>query len=199
MSEDSKKRLPQIKIALFGPTESGKTSFLASLLGRGMEKIAPSNDATMEEVIRTFYRIVDSKRIPLETYRLLIVDLPGRPNYENIRVFNLGKCTGLILFYDSTDLTSAQKLVKMVEEEIIEGGRGMAKKRDVDKPYLLMKAVGALEKHRKLNEKEAFRVATVALQAVGLLRPRTQKLTRWGKILQRRMKISRARRKKKER
>jgi len=74
----------------------------------------------------------------------------------------------------------------------------MAKKRDVDKPYLLMKAVGALEKHRKLDEKEAFRVATITLQAVGLLRPRTQKLTRWGKDLQRRMKISRARRKKKE-
>ena len=74
----------------------------------------------------------------------------------------------------------------------------MAKKKDVDKPYLLMKAVGALEKHRHLDEKEAFRVATVALQAVGLLRPGTQKLTRWGKDLQRRMKISRSRRKKKE-
>ncbi|RKX61960.1 MAG: hypothetical protein DRP34_04935 [Thermodesulfobacteriota bacterium] len=69
----------------------------------------------------------------------------------------------------------------------------MAKKND--KPYLLMKAVGALEKHRNLNEKEAFRIATVALQAVGLLRPKTQKLTRWGKDLQRRMKISRAKRK----
>jgi len=74
----------------------------------------------------------------------------------------------------------------------------MAKRKNVDKPYLLMKAVGALEKHRKLNEKEAFRVATITLQAVGLLRPRTQKLTRWGKDLQRRMKISRSRRKKKE-
>jgi len=74
----------------------------------------------------------------------------------------------------------------------------MAKKRDVDKPYLLMKAVGALEKHRHLDEKEAFRVANVAVRAVGLLRPGTQKLTRWGKDLQRRMKISRSRRKKKE-
>ena len=72
----------------------------------------------------------------------------------------------------------------------------MAKK--IDKPYLLMKAVGALMKHRKLNEKEAFRIATEALQAVGLLRPRTQKLTRWGKDLQRRMKISKSRRKRKQ-
>ena len=70
----------------------------------------------------------------------------------------------------------------------------MAKK-DIDKPYLLMKAVGALIKHRHLSEKEAFRVATEALQAVGLLKPRTQKLTRWGKDLQRRMKISKAKRK----
>jgi len=75
----------------------------------------------------------------------------------------------------------------------------MAKKKNVDKPYLLMKAVGALEKHRHLDEKEAFRVATVALQAVGLLSPGTQKLTRWGKDLQRRMKISRSKKKKKGR
>jgi len=73
----------------------------------------------------------------------------------------------------------------------------MAKKRDVDKPYLLMKTVGALMSHRGLSEREAFRVATTALQAVGLLRPRTQDLTRWGKLLERRMKISRSKRKKK--
>lgn len=65
-----------------------------------------------------------------------------------------------------------------------------------DKPYILMKTVGALVKHRKMSEKDAFRVATEALQAVGLLKPKSQSLTRWGKILERRMKISRARRKK---
>ena len=65
------------------------------------------------------------------------------------------------------------------------------------KPYVLMKTVGALKKYVKLSDKEAFRQATKVLQAVGLIRPGTQDLTRWGKIIEKRMKISRAKKKKK--
>jgi len=65
-----------------------------------------------------------------------------------------------------------------------------------DKPYILMKAVGALTTYKKVDEKEAFRQATQVLQAVGLLRPGTHELTRFGKKLERSLKISRARRKK---
>ncbi len=66
-----------------------------------------------------------------------------------------------------------------------------------DKPYILMKTVGALQKHEGVSREEAFRMATEALQALGLLRPGTHTLTRWGKDLERRMKISRALRKRK--
>jgi len=72
----------------------------------------------------------------------------------------------------------------------------MAKKGKNDKPYILMKAVGALTTYRGLDEKEAFREATRVLQAVGLLKPGTQELTRFGKKLEKSMKISRTRRKK---
>jgi len=72
----------------------------------------------------------------------------------------------------------------------------MARKKN-DKPYILNKAVGALVKYEKLSEKEAWRWATEVLQAVGLIRPHSHRLTRWGKDLERRMKISRSLRKKK--
>ncbi len=72
----------------------------------------------------------------------------------------------------------------------------MAKKKAVDQPYLLMKAVGALTKYRHLSSEDAFRYATLVLQSLGLMRPGTHNLTRWGKDLERRFKISRSRRKK---
>jgi len=70
------------------------------------------------------------------------------------------------------------------------------KKKKNDKPYILMKAVGALTAYKGLDEKEAFREATRVLQAVGLLKPGSHELTRFGQKLERSLKISRARRKK---
>ena len=61
-----------------------------------------------------------------------------------------------------------------------------------EKPYILMKAVGALKAYEGYDDETAFKVATEVLQAVGLLYPGTHKLTRFGKDLERRMKIRRA-------
>jgi len=63
-------------------------------------------------------------------------------------------------------------------------------------PYLLAKAVGALKKYKNLSDNEAFRQATATLQAVGLLKPRSQDLTRFGKKLEKSMKLSKRLRKK---
>ena len=68
----------------------------------------------------------------------------------------------------------------------------------MDKPYILMKAVGALTKYEGVSEEEAFRMATEVLQAVGLMRPGTHDLTKFGKDLERRLKIRRALLKKKK-
>ena len=122
MSNTSERRLPQVKIALFGPSLSGKTAFLRTLLGKSVTDLAPNTDVERVNLTRTFYKIVEGRKVPLETYNLQIIDLPGRDNFENMRVLNLAKCTGVILFYDSTDPNSAQLLVKMVEEELIGGG-----------------------------------------------------------------------------
>lgn len=59
------------------------------------------------------------------------------------------------------------------------------------KPYILTKTVGALTKYVKMDNRDAFRHATKVLQGLGLLRPGTQDLTRWGKLLEKRLKISR--------
>lgn len=62
------------------------------------------------------------------------------------------------------------------------------------KPYILTKAVGALKKYKKLSAQEAFKQATTVLQGVGLIRPGSHTLTRWGKILEKRLKISKSKR-----
>ena len=123
MEETAEERkLPLIKIALFGPSNSGKTTFLLTFLGRPSEELSPTTEAKSYEIQRTFYRKMEGKKVPLEVYRLMIVDLPGKEGYDNIRVLSLAKCVGIILFYDATDPISAQMLHRMVDEEIVGGG-----------------------------------------------------------------------------
>lgn len=122
MSSDSSKKLPLVKVSLFGPTGSGKTAFVKTLLGKPATNLKPTMNAGSVEIVRTFYKTTNMRKIPIETYRLQIIDLPGRENVENIRLLTLAKSTGTILFYDATDPESARKLRKMVEDEIIGGG-----------------------------------------------------------------------------
>jgi len=75
----------------------------------------------------------------------------------------------------------------------------MAKKKKNDRtPYLVDRAAGALMKYEGLDKKEAYRTAVMALQAAGLIRPGSMQLTKIGKDVQRRLKIRRAKRKKKK-
>lgn len=122
LGNDTSKQLPQVKIALIGPSNSGKTAFLYTLGGRDVAEIKSTKEAVPVGFTRTFYRVSGGKKIPLETYRLIIIDLPGASGYENIRAMNLSKCTGVILFYDSTDPRSPRLLREIVRDEIIDGG-----------------------------------------------------------------------------
>lgn len=122
MSSESNKQLPQVKVALFGPINSGKTTFLYTLQNKDASNITSTKEASIVGLTRTFYRVSTGKKIPLETYKLIIVDLPGSKNYENIRVVNLSKCTGAIFFYDVTDPNSPRILKEMIRNEIIDGG-----------------------------------------------------------------------------
>ncbi len=122
MSSETNKQLPQVKVALLGPVNSGKTTFVYTLQNRTEDSIKSTEKASAVGLTRTFYRVSGGKKIPLETYRLIIIDLPGKAGYENLRAVNLSKCTGVILFYDATDPSSSQFLKEMVKDEIIDGG-----------------------------------------------------------------------------
>jgi len=122
VSSETNKQLPQVKVALLGPMNSGKTAFIYTLQNKDTSNIKSTKEALAIGLTRTFYRVSAGKKIPLETYRLIIIDLPGREGYENLRAMNLSKCTGVILFYDATDPNSPRILKEMIKDEIIDGG-----------------------------------------------------------------------------
>ncbi|MHA1609287.1 MAG: hypothetical protein ACTSUJ_04705 [Candidatus Njordarchaeales archaeon] len=122
-AESSGTKLPLIKIALYGPARSGKTAFKNTFLGkRSLGDYIPTEKVEVVEVVRTFFRIRSGRKIPVETYRLAIADLPSKEELLSERLANLSRCVGLLLFYDVTDPVSPQILMKMVEDEIISGG-----------------------------------------------------------------------------
>lgn len=104
-----------LKIALYGPRASGKTTFLRTLIG----KTYSSTNANGIEIVRT-YRL----KIPITgtrnvvVYRLIIFDLPGAPKFRNLRLSTLKGVSGYIFFYDSTSLNSPQMLFRMIKSEL---------------------------------------------------------------------------------
>ena len=114
--------LSTMKIVLYGPSNSGKTAFKLTLLGKSDEEIKPTEKAEEVEMLRTVYKVKNGKKFPHETYRLKLADVPGKEDASDERLSGLQKAIGILLFYDSTDPESPEKLKKMVENEIIAMG-----------------------------------------------------------------------------
>ncbi|MHA1617055.1 MAG: GTPase domain-containing protein [Candidatus Njordarchaeales archaeon] len=123
MSGSSEERLPVIRVGLYGPAKSGKTTFRKVFFGQeDSREYIPSEKVEVFETVRTFFQVKEGRKIPVETYKLALIDTPGREEFTNERLVGLSKCVGIILFYDANDPVSPQLLGKMVEEEVIGGG-----------------------------------------------------------------------------
>lgn len=114
--------LSTMKIVLYGPSNSGKTVFRLTLLGKSVDEVSPTEKTEEVETLRTVYKVKNGKKFPHETYRLKLADVPGKENASDERLSGLQKAIGILLFYDSTDPSSPEELKKMVENEIIAMG-----------------------------------------------------------------------------
>ncbi len=114
-------KMPSIKIVLFGPTGSGKTTFMHVLLNgqAPSEEIPQTTSVQVNEVVRQYQKRIANRFVPTETYRLIIADTPGIPEAKGERRKGLQKSVGIIFFYDATSPQSPRELLNMIQEEII--------------------------------------------------------------------------------
>ncbi len=119
--EEVSPKVPSVKIVLFGPKNTGKTTFKKILLEGGVPSsdYQPTTRTEIKDVMRQFYKKMANRYVPTETYKLLMADTPGAPEHREERYKGIQKSVGIILFYDSTNPQSAKELSKMVSEEIL--------------------------------------------------------------------------------
>ena len=111
--------IPRVKVALFGPSNVGKTLFRNMLLRRDPSPPKPSEKSEEEEILREYKRPTEfGMTMSIEKYKLTLVDVPGKPEFREERMKALSKIVGWIFMYDSTDPSSADMLLKMIKEEL---------------------------------------------------------------------------------
>mgnify|MGYP003879849499 CR=1 FL=1 len=112
-------QMRRIRIALVGPSGSGKSHFRRILMG---EKILRMR-ATRKTVEREINRKYKTKTKVLGTlgeidYILKLIDTPGKEEYREERLKAITKICGFIFFYDSTNKESVEQLEKIIKEEL---------------------------------------------------------------------------------
>jgi len=114
-------KIPSLKVVLFGPSNSGKTTFRDILLKGAITDTSynPTQKTEIVEVIRQFYKKMGGRYVPSETYKLMIADTPGDPRFRDERYKGIQRSVGIIFFYDSTDENSVNELFNLIREEII--------------------------------------------------------------------------------
>ncbi len=111
--------IPRVKIALYGPSNAGKTLFRNMLLRKDASSPKPSEKSQEEEVLREYKRPTEfGTAISVEKYKLTLVDVPGRPEYKDERLDALSKIVGWLFMYDATDPSSAEILMSMIKDEL---------------------------------------------------------------------------------
>lgn len=112
-------RVYPVYVALFGPSGAGKSLFLATFSGREPPS-TPSSEIEEFEVVEEWRKFKEKAERPVlvETFKLVLRALPGRPELSSLRAQGLAKCVGLMLFYDATSPESARALTDMYVKEI---------------------------------------------------------------------------------
>jgi len=118
MSNNFSSKVYPVYVALFGPSNSGKSTFLSTLSGKEGFSF-PSENVEEYEIERRWYKEEMGKKILIETYRLIFRAFPGREEFMELRIKHLKKCTVLLLFYDCSSPTSIDQLAEMFDKEIL--------------------------------------------------------------------------------
>ncbi|NIQ06448.1 MAG: GTPase domain-containing protein, partial [Candidatus Korarchaeota archaeon] len=111
----------RVRVALYGPTETGKSTYKAVLLGKNPNTVkTPTETIETVERVRKFREMRRGELRPLEQYKLLLTDLSGLEDFRDERLKAIAAgVVGCLFFYDATDPSSAEQLVQMVEEELL--------------------------------------------------------------------------------
>jgi len=113
------REIPRVRVALFGPSNTGKTTFCNMLTQHEISKIEPTESARIIEILRDYKRrTVMGTYETVTKYKLTLVDVPGREEFKEQRTKSLTKIVAWIFFYDATDPTSAENLQRMIREEL---------------------------------------------------------------------------------
>lgn len=113
-------KIPIIRVTLYGPSETGKTLFIYKALQKKHQDLAVTTKIETMAAIRTFYQFREGKKYPIETYRLILIDTPGKKEYSKERIRGFSGAVGVLVFYDSTNPTSVDELKLMLQNEILE-------------------------------------------------------------------------------
>ena len=119
MSSLSAEGLPRIRVALYGPSATGKSLFFNAFL-RGEVRDISLSDKPVEQQIKRTYRMRTRVMgdIGKVDYILRLIDVPGKPEHKDARLRSLRKICGYIFFYDSTNPESVEALREMISEEL---------------------------------------------------------------------------------
>jgi len=96
-----RKKFSEIKIALLGDSNTGKTSFINVLNGKSIDDMT----STIGICDTIFYAYINN-----EKYKIKIVDTAGQENYRSIVSSYIKGMDGLLLFIDVTNKKSFKSL-----------------------------------------------------------------------------------------
>ena len=113
-------KIPIIRVTLYGLSGTGKTLFTYKALQKKPQDLTSTTKIETMAAIRTFYQFREGKKYPIETYRLILVDTPGKKEYSDERIKGFSGAVGVLVFYDTTDPASVDELKLMLQSEILE-------------------------------------------------------------------------------
>ncbi|MCR8471866.1 MAG: GTPase domain-containing protein, partial [Candidatus Korarchaeota archaeon] len=137
MSEDEfiPRAIPRVRVALYGPSGSGKSKFLNTLIRRNVPEEKTTTEPEIIEITRAYKRRTVMGTLETVTnYKLVLIDVPGREELEKQRTEAVKKAVIWLFFYDSTNPASANELYNMIKSEL--------EKKEILKSAIAMAVVG---------------------------------------------------------
>jgi len=114
-----RREIPRVRVALYGPSNSGKTVFCDMLIQGKVAETQPTTKPRIKEIMRDYKRKTVIGTYETATkYKLMLIDVPGKEELKEERLQSLTKIVAWIFFYDATDVKSAQALLDMIKNEL---------------------------------------------------------------------------------